>query len=1177
MRNKGFGQKIINRLELVGITIVVLLFVSLLFIESRTHSNDRIAKEIQLEVNKEFDSIKTSGQKFVYYKNNLVSWTNNDIPIPMLYSNGLDKSVVKLLNGYYLLKNEKKGDSIILYASLLKNEYSLNNNYLSNSFNLRFNLKGKEKIKLSVQKTDYALSLNNMTFTYLDFSSYYPETNSFISYILSILYFIIIFFIAKFISILLMKRVRINNFTKLILLFISYSILYISLHYIQLSYLFYNSDFFSTINNTSFLVNSIGEVFLLQILIFVFVSNIEISQSNKNIKYFLMGLIIPASLIYFYSIEYILQAYQNIVSLADITKLDIPVFLLLFQIMIASYTLYLFIKKFLFEIDSKRVKFLLDYLFLLIGAVASCAVLFNSLSLYSFLVLGFSFYILLIIIKNELRTRNKLSSVLYIIILLVLFSIINGVLIYNNNYQKERHNIEVALKNISKDDDKGAEITLLEIEKTILRDTLFQSKLLKENNEKVEAYITNTYLKEINKTYSTEILICYADELLLINSIGKPINSKEYIDYRLSNSINVGKSKSIFRESKGLTEKVYLAYFEVKEEKRTKIVFIDCVKKKASKEMGYPDLLISQEAKEDELRADLNYFGVYKNNRLVLQVGNYNYPSELNPKANSWYESNGYSHYTLQNKKNNTIWIASIKDETLSDKLSLPSYLFLISSILLLIIQICINPKRFLSIKNLTLSNSLQITLIGIFLISFIVFGSMSVKYFNKLTDNTNKDILIEKTQSICYSLEDYFETSNNQADDIYYEIVDLSNTFLTDINIYDRNGFLLSSSRPKVFSQGIISKLINPHAFNQLSKSSKPLVYQEERIGNRDYSAAYMPIETEKGRIGYLHIPYIIQQKKIEDKILEFVSAYINVYILWITLALILSILLSNFITRPLRQLQERLKGVKLGQINEKIEWSRQDELGSLILSYNSMVDKLEESTNLLKKEEREGAWREMAKQVAHDIKNPLTPMKLSIQQLQRLQNSDIVKFHERFQELSPALIEQINALAQIASEFSDYSKDKKSLNEVTDISECIRTAIEVFENQENISIRYNNESEDKVLVLGDKQQYIRIFNNLIKNAVQALYGQKDGIIEIELKQLNQECKITIKDNGYGISKENQAMIFSSEFTTKVEGSGLGLSIVKSIIEIVGGRIDFVSDEGKGTSFIIHLPIWKP
>lgn len=240
-------------------------------------------------------------------------------------------------------------------------------------------------------------------------------------------------------------------------------------------------------------------------------------------------------------------------------------------------------------------------------------------------------------------------------------------------------------------------------------------------------------------------------------------------------------------------------------------------------------------------------------------------------------------------------------------------------------------------------------------------------------------------------------------------------------------------------------------------------------------------------------------------------------------------------------------------------------------------MVDKLEESTLLLKKEEREGAWREMAKQVAHDIKNPLTPMKLSIQQLQRLQNTDIVKFHERFQELTPALIEQINVLAQIASEFSDYSKDKISLNETTDIFECIRAAIEVFENQENITINYINESEDTILVLGDKQQYIRIFNNLIKNAVQALYGKEDGMIEIEVSLENEQCRISIKDNGYGISEENQAMVFSSEFTTKVEGSGLGLSIVKSIIEIVGGRIDFVSQQDKGTNFIIHLPVWKP
>ncbi|MFA6933385.1 MAG: HAMP domain-containing sensor histidine kinase, partial [Bacteroidales bacterium] len=197
--------------------------------------------------------------------------------------------------------------------------------------------------------------------------------------------------------------------------------------------------------------------------------------------------------------------------------------------------------------------------------------------------------------------------------------------------------------------------------------------------------------------------------------------------------------------------------------------------------------------------------------------------------------------------------------------------------------------------------------------------------------------------------------------------------------------------------------------------------------------------------------------------------------------------------------------------------------------------------------------------------------------QQLQRLQNDDIVKFHHRFQELSPALIEQINTLAQIASEFSFFAKEKIDLNQITDISECIKTVLEVYENQESIEIKLINSAENNILVLGEKQQYIRIFNNLIKNAVQALYGKNDGVIAIEIKEENNECKISIMDNGYGISKENQSKIFSSQFTTKIDGSGIGLSIVKSIIELLGGRIDFVSKENQGSTFYIYLPIWKP
>ena len=239
-------------------------------------------------------------------------------------------------------------------------------------------------------------------------------------------------------------------------------------------------------------------------------------------------------------------------------------------------------------------------------------------------------------------------------------------------------------------------------------------------------------------------------------------------------------------------------------------------------------------------------------------------------------------------------------------------------------------------------------------------------------------------------------------------------------------------------------------------------------------------------------------------------------------------------------------------------------------------MVDKMEESAKLLLKQEREGAWKEMAKQVAHDIKNPLTPIKLSIQQLQRLQSIDIVKFHERFKELSPSLIEQINTLADIASEFSDYAKDKINLNETSNIDECLKAAIDVFENKENIRIIYTKNFEEKAMVYGDKQQYVRIFNNLIKNSIQSLALKEDGLIEIDLSKNETEFHISIKDNGCGISEENQKKIFSNKFTTKIEGSGLGLSIVKSIIETIGGKITFESIENIGTQFNIYLPIKK-
>lgn len=1157
----------------VWIAVLVILLVFLGLLEFKNHSPNAITQNLQTKINSEFNSIKKNGDRFVYYKYNLVSWSNNDVPLPKRFTRNLNSDVIKLSNGYYILNREKKNDSIILYVSLIKKNYPINNSYLSNDFNPKFDLEDNADISITYTPTKYPIKINNKTSFFLDYSKYNHHSNSLLSYTLSLIFLVVLFLVGKLIQILINPNKQLFRW---VFLLIAYIVLLLGLRFLDAYSFICNIDFSKVIiswNNAGF---SALEVFSFQILTYLLIQSIDISLLKKNSMLSIQLLLIPVTWGYFYFISLLMEGFNEIISLAGIISFDVEVILLLFQVMFASYILYMVAKSLLAssKINSKTNK--LTYIIILLASLLSILCFINKLSIISVLSISLALIILFVSVLKEDIFKPKLSPILYYIIILILYSVINGILLYSYNSQKERVFLETALTKISDSEDKEAEALLLNIEKGINADKQINDRNSRIKNKELEDYIEERYLEELNKTYSIEIIVCYANESLFIPPLKRHINSKEYFKSRLEGARQIVNSKSIYWENRNLTEKAYIGYFETSHQGKTRLIFIDCVEKKASKEMGYPDLLINMEAKEKSSQVDINYFVVYQHNDLVLQFGDYDYPMHLSNKQNNWYKENGFLHFVKKNLRNNTVWVGSIKEQTLFDKLSIPSYLFLFSSISILLIIIFTNPRRIFSIGGITLSSSLQITLISIFLISFIVFGSIAIKYFNKLNDKTNKDILIEKTQSISYEIKDIFTNPKHSDEDIYYDLVNLSNTFLTDINLYDTKGFLINTSRPIIFSQGIISQYINSDALHQLQTSTSPLIYQEERIGNRNYSASYMRIVDNDKEIGYLHIPYIIKQKNLEDKILEFVSAFINIYILWITIALIISILLSNFITQPLRQLQEKMRLVKLDQRNEKIKWSRKDELGNLILSYNAMIDKLDESAKLLLKKEREGAWREMAKQVAHDIKNPLTPMKLSIQQLQRLQSTDIVKFHELFQEVTPALIEQINTLSEIASEFSDYAKDNINVNEHTNIDECLRTVINIFENQDRIEIKYNNPYPYPINVIGDKQQYIRIFNNLIKNSIQAIYNKEDGLIEIEVSEEDNLCRVSIKDNGCGIKAENIDKVFSPEFTTKIEGSGLGLAIVKSIIETIGGKIDFVSQENKGTIFYVYLPVWK-
>ncbi|MFI5451696.1 sensor histidine kinase [Pedobacter sp. UC225_61] len=347
------------------------------------------------------------------------------------------------------------------------------------------------------------------------------------------------------------------------------------------------------------------------------------------------------------------------------------------------------------------------------------------------------------------------------------------------------------------------------------------------------------------------------------------------------------------------------------------------------------------------------------------------------------------------------------------------------------------------------------------------------------------------------------------------------------------------------------------------------------EKIGTFTYAAAYAPIRNAQNEtVAYMGLPYYANEADYQAKIGLFINTLINIYALVFVLIGVLAVFLANQITNPLTFIQESIKKTKLGQKNQPIVWHRQDEIGSLIKEYNKMIAALEISATKLARSERESAWREMAKQVAHEIKNPLTPLKLGVQLLEKSWKENDPNFERKFASFNKSFIEQIDSLATIASEFSNFAKMPDTKLEDLELLPVIEQAIAVFNTSDSIEIVVLNRTNRKVIILGDKDQLLRTFNNLLKNAIEASEGKGKCAIQIRLINNNKYVYVEVQDNGKGIDLVLQDKIFVPNFTTKSSGTGLGLAFVKQAIENAGGTIEFTSEINQGTTFYLSFPI---
>ncbi|MCX2681266.1 ATP-binding protein [Galbibacter sp. EGI 63066] len=405
---------------------------------------------------------------------------------------------------------------------------------------------------------------------------------------------------------------------------------------------------------------------------------------------------------------------------------------------------------------------------------------------------------------------------------------------------------------------------------------------------------------------------------------------------------------------------------------------------------------------------------------------------------------------------------------------------------------------------------------------------------------------------------------------DVIYEISDVLNL---NFNIYDLEGNLIRSSKPTIERDDLVYELDQSVIQGLASSSTRNYVERTKVAGERFRSSYSYILDPKFKPIGILNIPYFEDDTLYNTELKKFLLKLVAVYLLLLVLATMLAYVISRYITRSLKAISEKLDQTRLSKRNQKIYLDDpSEEIGALVNAYNGMIDELDKSAALLAKSEREQAWREMAKQVAHEIKNPLTPMRLSVQSFQRKFDPKSEDINKKVNEFSKTLIQQIDTMSNIASAFGSFASMPAQQNETLNVVEVVRLSVEIF-NEDYIQFISD---EEEIIVKMDRTQLIRVVTNLVKNATQAIPDDRDPKIVVNVYAEKDNVKISIADNGIGIALENHDKVFEPKFTTKTSGMGLGLGMVKNIVETYNGQVTMSSVEGKGTVFTISFPKFK-
>lgn len=792
------------------------------------------------------------------------------------------------------------------------------------------------------------------------------------------------------------------------------------------------------------------------------------------------------------------------------------------------------------------------------------------------------------------RYQVNIAGILFWIFV---FSVSLAWVILSENQIKEWNSRKIMAEKIAMENDPANE-KQISVALTYIDDDFLRENFTRFNDAQTNRWLKDSIITESYADYRDR----YRTRLYVFDKNAEPLFNEDPTTFEALNNIvqvqaRPTKVQDLYYYETTVDQFTYITRKQVKDKATGEMIgtfFIISTPKNYNTDILAPELF-SQMDQTDPQNSPIYSTALYSNQTLVSPSNKYPFPIYLQaseiPKMEFTRKVNGQFDELWYRGGNDKIVIVARKSNSFIETITLFSYIFCAFLFMVSLFQLAsmvlktINDKRSLqNIWQMNIRTQVHGTIIFISVLSFTIIGIATISFFISRFNRNNSDKLSRTMRIMVNEMEEkvarypnleavvqvYDSLSN---DDLQTTIEGVARIHGVEVNLYDLEGNMVLTSTENIYRKGVLSSKMHPEAYYHLNRLRQIRHIQEEEVANLSYLSIYAPVRRKNGEaVAYLNIPYFTSLRDLNQEISNFLVTIINLNAFIFLIAGVIALFIANRITRSFLVISDKMREVNLNQTNEAINWSRNDEIGVLVKEYNKMVAKLEESASALAKSEREGAWREMARQVAHEIKNPLTPMKLSIQYLQKAIDNKQDNVKELAGRVTDTLVEQIDHLSKIAADFAQFANIGNTTMEKIDLHDVIGSLNDLYKTNPDINISWEP-LPTKFMVMADRTQMNRLFTNLLSNAADACEGKSECRIRITEAKVDGHLQINISDNGEGIPPEMQHKIFTPNFTTKSSGTGLGLAMCRSIVEQAHGRIWFETEPHKGTTFFIQLP----